>query len=62
MATLIQDLFNGNVSELLSYHTLFLDDLESLLQQPFNHLSDLEKQLIAWLANQTTPASLSQIS
>lgn len=61
VATMIIDLFNGSVSELLSYQTLFLGDLESLLHPPFNRLSDLEKQVISWLANETAPASLSQI-
>ncbi|MEG5139831.1 MULTISPECIES: hypothetical protein [Microcoleaceae] len=33
VATMIQDLFGGSVAEFLSYDTLFLGDLESLLHQ-----------------------------
>ncbi|HEY9300908.1 MAG TPA: NB-ARC domain-containing protein, partial [Phormidium sp.] len=44
VATMIQDLFNGSLSEFLSDDTLFLGDLESLLHQPFNRLSESEKQ------------------
>lgn len=44
VATMIQDLFNGSLSEFLSEDTLFLGDLESLLHQPFNRLSESENR------------------
>ncbi|WP_333141681.1 NB-ARC domain-containing protein [Microcoleus sp. B13-B6] len=61
VATMIQDLFNGSLSEFLSDDTLFLGDLESLLHQPFNRLSDSEKQVMSWLASETAPVSLSKV-
>ena len=61
VATMIQDLFNGSLSEFLSEETLFLDDLESLLHQPFNRLSDSEKQVMSWLASATAPVSISKV-
>lgn len=61
VATMIQDLFNGSISEFLSDDTLFLGDLESLLHQPFNRLSDSEKQVMSWLASATAPVSLSKV-
>ena len=61
VATMIQDLFNGSLSEFLSEETLFLGDLESLLHQPFNRLSDSEKQVMSWLASATAPVSLSKV-
>ncbi|MGB7890616.1 MAG: NB-ARC domain-containing protein [Microcoleus sp.] len=61
VATLIQDLFGGSVSEFLSYDTLFLGDLESLLHQHFDRLTASEQQAIAWLANTPEPADISKI-
>jgi hypothetical protein len=61
VATMIQDLFNGSLSEFLSDDTLFLGDLESLLHQPFNRLSESEKQVMSWLASETGPVSLSRV-
>ena len=58
---MIQDLFNGSLSEFLSEDTLFLGDLESLLHQPFNRLSESEKQVMSWLASETAPVSLSKL-
>ncbi|MCL1475312.1 NB-ARC domain-containing protein [Argonema antarcticum] len=60
VAAMIQELFNGNVSELLSYNTLFLGDLESLLQQHFDRLSESEKQVMFWLASQAEPVEISK--
>ncbi|MEG4325719.1 NB-ARC domain-containing protein [Microcoleus sp. herbarium5] len=61
VATFIQDLFGGSVSEFLSYDTLFLGDLESLLHQHFDRLTASEQQAIAWLANTPKPADISKI-
>ncbi|WP_333409562.1 NB-ARC domain-containing protein [Microcoleus sp. T2B6] len=61
VATMIQDLFNGSLSEFLSDDPLFLGDLESLLHQPFNRLSESEKQVMSWLASATAPVSISKV-
>jgi hypothetical protein len=61
VATMIQDLFDGSLSDFLSDDTLFLGDLESLLHQPFNRLSESEKQVMSWLASETAPVSLSKV-
>ena len=61
LATMIQDLFNGSLSEFFDDGTLFLGDLESLLHQPFNRLSESEKQVMSWLASETAPVSLSKV-
>ncbi len=61
IATMIQDLFGGSVSEFLSYDTLFLGDLESLLEQQCDRLTASEQQVIAWLANTPEPADISKI-
>ncbi|MGB3266287.1 MAG: NB-ARC domain-containing protein [Microcoleus sp.] len=61
VATMIQDLFDGSLSEFLSDDPLFLGDLESLLHQPFNRLSESEKQVMSWLASETAPVSISKV-
>jgi len=61
VATMIQDLFGGSVSEFLSYDTLFLGDLESLLEQQCDRLTASEQQVIAWLASTPEPADISKI-
>ena len=61
VATMIQDLFGGSVSEFLSYDTLFLGDLESLLHQQCDRLSESEKQVISWLASEAAPVDISKM-
>ncbi|UNU23742.1 NB-ARC domain-containing protein [Microcoleus vaginatus] len=61
VATMIQDLFNGSLSEFLSEDKLFLGDLELLLDKPFNRLSESEKQVMSWLASETAPVSISKV-
>ncbi|MEG4859071.1 NB-ARC domain-containing protein [Microcoleus sp. K1-B6] len=56
----IQDLFSGNISEFLSYESLVLGDLEYLLHQHFQRLSDSEKQVMSWLANQNKAVEISK--
>ncbi|MEZ2315550.1 MAG: ATPase, partial [Microcoleus sp.] len=56
----IQDLFSGNVTEFLSYNSLVLGDLEYLLDQHFQRLSETEKQVLSWLANQNKPVEISK--
>ncbi|MEB3278176.1 MAG: NB-ARC domain-containing protein [Lyngbya sp.] len=60
IATAILDLFNGSVQQFLSYSTLFLGDLEPILKQHYQRLSESEKILINWLANQDKPVDISQ--
>jgi hypothetical protein len=61
VATMIQDLFGGSVSEFLSYDTLFLGDLESLLHQQCDRLTASEQQVMGWLASTPEPADISKI-
>ncbi|MCU0541626.1 MAG: NB-ARC domain-containing protein [Oscillatoriaceae cyanobacterium Prado104] len=59
VATTIQDLFGGKVSAFLSYDSLLLGDLEYLLHQHFQRLSEAEKQVMFWLANETKAVEIS---
>ncbi|CAN1209680.1 NB-ARC domain-containing protein [Tumidithrix helvetica PCC 7403] len=62
VATTIQDLFNGNISEFLKHTALALGDiLRTLLYQQFERLSDLEKDVIYWLALKRRPVSLANL-
>lgn len=60
VATTIQELFDGSVSEFLS-GTLFLGDFEYLLSQQFERLSQLEKNFLVYLGNYAEPISRSQL-
>jgi hypothetical protein len=60
VANAIQDLFNGSVSQFLAYQTsLFLGDIEPILQKQLDRLSELEKQIICWMAHQTADVDIS---
>jgi hypothetical protein len=61
IATAIQDLFGGSVSEFLSCNPLFLGDLEYLLHQHFDRLTASEQKVISWLATTPAPADISKI-
>ena len=58
----INQLFNGSVSQYLSDpNDIYLGDIEPILETQLQRLSDSEKTVIAWLANQTKPVDISQI-
>jgi hypothetical protein len=60
VAAAIQDLFSGKISDFLSYDSLVLGDLEYLLHQHFQRLSDSEKQVMSWFANQIKAVEISK--
>jgi hypothetical protein len=62
VAGTIQELFNGNVSEFLKQTALALGDvLRTLLYQQFERLSQLEKDILYWLAIKQRPVSLNTL-
>jgi WD40 repeat protein len=50
VATNIYDLFDGNISQFLEQGTAVFGDIWDLLEQQFNRLSALEKQIMYWLS------------
>ena len=52
IASTIKNLFDGSIEQFLSYKTLFLGDLEPLIKQHYQRLSESEQLLMLWLANQ----------
>jgi WD40 repeat protein len=49
-ATAIQEVFSGDVASFLQQHTTVFGDIYDLLDQQFHRLSDLEGQIMGWLA------------
>jgi hypothetical protein len=61
VANLIQDL-GGGVTELLPSDTILLpEDLKDVLQQQFDRLSELEKQVISLLAKESQPINRAKL-
>ncbi|MEG4044251.1 NB-ARC domain-containing protein [Microcoleus sp. Pol17_C1] len=61
VANLIQDL-GGGVTELLPNDTILLpEDLKDVLQQQFDRLSELEKQVISLLAKESQPINRTKL-
>jgi SpoVK/Ycf46/Vps4 family AAA+-type ATPase len=62
ITTMIQEVFNGNVADFLKQNTLVLGDrLRTLLKQQVSRLSELEKEVVYWLAIEHEPISLSRL-
>ena len=61
-ASTIEELFDRNISLFLRQSTLMVGDvLGQLLSQQFQRLSELEREIIYWLAIESAPISLSQL-
>jgi hypothetical protein len=62
ITTMIQEVFNGNIADFLKQNTLVLGDrLRTLLKQQVSRLSELEKEVVYWLAIKHEPISLSRL-
>ncbi len=62
IADAVEDLCDGNVAQFLSCKNIYLGDLEPILEIIFQRLSELEKQVILWIANQETGVDISNTS
>lgn len=64
VATTVYDLFSNNIAEFLNQiqqETAVYGDIRTLLAQQFNRLSELEKQLMYWLAIRSECVSLTEL-
>ncbi|WP_026733712.1 NB-ARC domain-containing protein [Fischerella sp. PCC 9605] len=61
VATTIEDVFDGNVTEFLQQNPAVFGDIRDLLDQQFERLSDLEAEIMYWLAINREPISLSAL-
>ncbi|MBF2006981.1 MAG: NACHT domain-containing protein [Chlorogloeopsis fritschii C42_A2020_084] len=60
----IQELFDGNLSEFLEYlrqGILVFDELWNLLDQQFNRLPTLEREIMCWLSRNGKPVGIPQL-
>ncbi|MCB0108859.1 MAG: NACHT domain-containing protein, partial [Caldilineaceae bacterium] len=57
VADTVEEIFGGNMAEFLADETLIFDDIRTVLDQHFARLTDLEQQILFWLAieRETTP-------
>ncbi|MBW4565304.1 MAG: NACHT domain-containing protein [Mojavia pulchra JT2-VF2] len=61
VATTIQDIFNSNITEFLQQDTAVFGDIRDILEQQFERLSELEKEIMYWLAINREPITLSEL-
>ncbi len=60
----IQDFFDSNISKFLGFlkqGSLVFDDIRNLLDQQFNRLSELEKEVMYWLAINREPVAFPEL-
>lgn len=60
----IQELFDGDISKFLEFieqKELVVEELYDLLDQQFNRLSDLEKEIMYWLAIANQPVEITEL-
>ncbi|WP_243902833.1 NB-ARC domain-containing protein, partial [Aetokthonos hydrillicola] len=50
VATTIQDVFDGNISEFLKQKTFIFGHIQAVFEKQFQRLSELERDIIYWLA------------
>ncbi|MEB3340969.1 NB-ARC domain-containing protein [Okeania sp.] len=60
ISAMVQELYAGEVGDFIK-NTLFMGDVRSLLDQPFQRLSVAEKEVMYWLAIEQQPIKLSQL-
>ncbi|MBE8965610.1 pentapeptide repeat-containing protein [Nostocales cyanobacterium LEGE 12452] len=61
VATTIQDIFDGNITNFLQQDTAVFGDIRDILEQQFERLSDLEKEIMYWLAINRESIALSEL-
>jgi hypothetical protein len=61
VATTIEELFNGQVAEFLGRGMLVFGELHDLLDEPFQRLSEREKEIMYCLAIEDQPVSLNTL-
>ncbi|MBW4595644.1 MAG: pentapeptide repeat-containing protein [Brasilonema angustatum HA4187-MV1] len=61
VATTIQDVFNGNISEFLNQEIAVFGDITTLLDQQFERLSDKEREVMYWFCINREPMTLFQL-
>jgi WD40 repeat protein len=60
-ATTIRDLFDGSVTAFLAQGMMLCDGIEAMLAQQLDRLSEIERQILYWLAIYREPGSIAQL-
>lgn len=58
IAESVLELYGGNVAQFLQDRTLIFDDIRTVLEQQFNRLMPLEREILYWLAIEREPISI----
>ncbi len=61
VSTTIHDLFAGDIARFLAQGAIIFGDIQDLLDQQFNRLSELEQQIMVWLAIDREPVSIAEL-
>lgn len=61
VSTTIQELFDGRIGEFLKQDVVVFGEINHLVKQHLNRLSDVEKQITHWLAINYQPVSFSEL-
>lgn len=61
VSTTIQKFFDGNICEFLKQNTAVFGNIRNLLEQQFDRLSVVERDIIKWLAIHHQPTSFSEL-
>ena len=61
-AELIRDVFAGDIAKFLRSERLVFSDLQDVLNQQFERLSELEREIMYWLAIEREPVLLDELS
>jgi WD40 repeat protein/DNA-binding SARP family transcriptional activator len=58
VADSVDELFGGDLNEFLANDSFIFDDIRTVLDQHFDRLTELEQQILFWLAVEREPTSL----
>lgn len=61
VSTTIHDLFDGDVARFLAQGAIIFGDIQDLLDQQFYRLSELEQQIMVWLAINREPVAIAEL-
>jgi WD40 repeat protein len=61
ISTTIKELFDSNIFEFLAQGSVVFGGIRDVLDQQFNRLSDLEREIMYWLAINREPVTLSEL-
>lgn len=61
IATTIKEVFDGNIHDFLANGSVIFGRVRDLLDQQLNRLSDLEQEVMYWLAINREPVSISEL-